>query len=238
MKDSSGLVLGVAGRGESWKLGEEDRAVGDVAGRGDGISQNVGRAAAVLVVTVGSRSSSGAGAVTGNCCQASRDSVLGGSGGRLEVRAELGTSTGRGGSRSGKSVTVGKSGADGGELGASAAGANRSTLRQVKSLGNPSSLSTINGDGKLFRVERESTSQFSGVLLCVRNQTTGENLEVTTIVERMKSSSLNSDFLSLSGLEGDKVLSSQASGQETKLDAFKRNLGGYTTVSSRSLLEQ
>jgi hypothetical protein len=49
----------------------------------------------------------------------------------------------------------------------------------------------------------------------------------------VKGSSLNRNFLCLSSLEGNKVLSSQASGQETKLDTLERNLGGYMIVSDR-----
>lgn len=228
VKDSGGLVLCVARRGKSRKTGEEDRAVGDVAGGGNGVSQDVGRATAVLIIAVGGSGGAGATAVTGNCGQASRDGVLGGCGGRLEVCAELGTSAGCGSSGGGEPVAVGQSSANGGELGASAAGLDGAALGQVNSLGDLSSLSTINGDGELLRVVGEGARELSGVLLSVRDQALGEDLEVTTIVERVKSSSLNSDFLGLSSLEGNEVLSSQTSGQETKLNALERNLVGYT----------
>ena len=76
VEDSGGLVLSVAGGGESRKLGKEDGAVSDVAGRRDSVSQDIGRAAAVLVIAVGGGSGSGAAAVTGNRSQAGRDCVL------------------------------------------------------------------------------------------------------------------------------------------------------------------
>lgn len=90
MKDSCGLILSVAGGRDGREVGEEDRAVGDVAGRGYSVRQDVGRAAAVLVVAVGCGGRTGAAAVTGNRRQTSRHGVLGGGGGRLEVGAQLG----------------------------------------------------------------------------------------------------------------------------------------------------
>lgn len=235
MEDSGSLILSVAGRGKSWKVGEEDGAVGDVAGGRNSVSQDIGGAAVVLVITVGGGGSSGAATVAGNCCQARGDRVLGGSSGRLEVGAQLGASARCRSSRGSKLVAVGQSSADGTQLSTSATGANRSTLGQVESLSDLGSLSTINSDGELLRVIRESTRQLSGVFLGIGDQTGSKNLEVTTIVERVKSSSLDSNFLGLSGLEGDEVLSSQAGGQQTKFDAFEGNLGSYTVVSVQLL---
>lgn len=200
VKDSGGLVLSVAGRRHSWELREEDGAVGDVACRGDGVCQDIGIAAAVLVVTVGGGGGGGAAAVTGDGSQTGRNSVLGGAGRRLEVGGELGTCGSCGGSRCGKLVAVGERSADGGKLGAGTAGANSSALVQVKGLGDPSGLGTIHSDGELLGVVRQSAEQLGGVLLGVGDQTTGKDLKVTTVVQRVKSSGFNGNLLCLAGL--------------------------------------
>ena len=49
----------------------------------------------------------------------------------------------------------------------------------------------------------------------------------------MESSSLNSDLLGLSSLESNEVLSSQAAGQETKLDTLEGNLSGLGVLACR-----
>src|SRR5690242_1058679 len=42
MENGSSLVLGMASGAKSRQIGEEDGAIGDVAGRGDSIGQNIG----------------------------------------------------------------------------------------------------------------------------------------------------------------------------------------------------
>jgi hypothetical protein len=227
VEDGGGLVLGVAGLAQTGEVGEEDGAVGDVAGGGDGVGQDVGAAALVLVVAVGGGGGGGAGAVAGDGGQARGDLVLGRRGGRLEVGANLGAGAGGGGGRGGQLVAVGQRGADGGELGAGAAGLDRGALGQVDGLVDLGGQGAIDGDGELLGVVGEGARELGGVLLSVGDKTLGEDLEVTTIVERVESSSLNSDLLGLSSLEGNEVLSRQARGQEAELDALESNLLGY-----------
>jgi hypothetical protein len=63
VENSSRLILSVALRSKGRKCREEDGAVGDEAGRRDGVGEDVGTAARVWVVAVGSGLGSRAAAV-------------------------------------------------------------------------------------------------------------------------------------------------------------------------------
>lgn len=123
MQHGGSLVLRVALAGKAGQLVEEQRAVGDVVVRGQGVRQHAGLAALVNVRAVGARAAAGSGgAVAGDGAQAGGDRAASGRGGRLEVLVEFARGAG-GGGRGGcgcEAVAVAQGGADGGEAGAGA----------------------------------------------------------------------------------------------------------------------
>lgn len=220
MENGGSLVLSVAGAGKSWQSREENGAVGDVRGGRDGVGKDVGRAARVLVVTVGGGGAGSASTVRRNSPETSNNSAGGSSG--LEVVGNLGASAGGGGGSRGELAAVGKSSLDSSELGASAR--RLDSAAPSDGLGDLGGLSTINVHDELVGLVVESARKLSGSDLSEGQDTLGENIESATLVEGVQSSSLNSNLLGLSSGESDEVIRSKAGGKKSDLDTLERNL--------------
>lgn len=86
-------------------------------------------------------------------------------------------------------------------------------------------MSTVDGHSELVRLVVKSTSELGGGLFSVRKKTLSKDIEVTSLAERVKSSSLHGDLFGLAGAEGDKVSLGESACQKAKLDTLKGDLG-------------
>jgi hypothetical protein len=194
----------VALAGEGRKRAEEQRAVGDVVVRGEGVGQDTRGAGTVDVSAVGAGLAAGSGgAVRGDGTETCSDSAASRRGGSLEVLLELGRRAGGcgSGSGSGQSVAVAQSGADRTEASASAVTLDGSTLREgLHSSLNLRSLYRVDINFKLVAgVGKDSTRESGRVCLSVLNEPLGKDVVLAAGGEVVELRKLD---LNLDGLAG------------------------------------